>query len=309
MRVVDDIRSADTSDLNDVVLTVGSFDGIHVGHRAILDRVVERAREIGGTPAILTMRPHPREFFAPESAPNLLTGDGKQCSLLAEAGIEVLFVLPFDRTTADMPPERFVRNVLVDQCHARSVIVGHDCRFGKDARGDIRMLRSEGERHGFTVEEIPPLLVDAERVSSTLVRERVLQGDLDTVQRLLGRRYSITGRVQQGRGIGRQIGFPTANIKPYHNAIPAQGVYIAEAIVVGRRFPAAVNIGIAPTIRHEDITIEAHILDFDEELTGAEIEVVFHRRIRPEMKFRGRDELVKQITQDVEEVREYFNES
>jgi len=179
-------------------------------------------------------------------------------------------------------------------------------QFGKGARGDLEMLSAMGRAHGFDVEEIPPLIVESERVSSTLIRERVLQGDLDTVEALLGRKYSITGEVQRGRGIGAELGYPTANIKPNHSAVPAQGVYIATAIVDGRRLPAAVNIGIAPTIRQEDLTIEAHILDFTAELAGEEIEIEFHKRIRPEKKFRNREELTAQIARDVQSVRDYF---
>lgn len=305
MDVICDIR-AESSDHPNVVLTVGSFDGIHRGHRLILDRVTAIARGISGTPAVLTMRPHPREFFAPENAPNLLTSDAKKEQLLAEAGIGALFVLPFDRRTADTEPEDFIARLLCERCRARTIVVGHDCRFGKGARGDVTMLRALGPAHGFTVEEVPPLIIGAERVSSTLVRERVLQGDLAAAENLLGRKYSLTGVVARGRGIGVTLGFPTANVKPDHSAVPAQGVYIAEALVDGGRHAAAVNIGIAPTIRQEDLTVEAHLLDFHQELVGKEIEIVFHRRIRPEKKFRSREELQEQIARDIESVRAYF---
>lgn len=305
MHVIDDIR-AEAADFPNVVLTVGSFDGLHLGHQTILERVVRTAERIHGTPAVLTMQPHPREFFSPDNAPNLLTGEKKKRELLEAAGIEVIFVLPFDRRTADMEPETFVKEILVDHCHAKTVIVGHDCRFGKGARGTFTLLQALGEQYGFEVEQVPPLIIGAERVSSTLIRERVLQGDLDTVERLLGRKYAITGVVERGRGIGSTLGYPTANVKPYHSAVPAQGVYIAEARINGRNLPAAVNIGIAPTIRQEDLTVEAHILDFDEDIAGNEIEIVFYRRIRPEKKFRNREELQEQIARDIEEVRTYL---
>lgn len=305
MDVIQDIRSGET-DYPNVVLTVGSFDGIHLGHRLILDRVATIAGRTGGTPAVLTMKPHPREFFSPQHAPNLLTGDAKKEELLRADGIGVLFILPFDRRTADTEPEDFIAHWLVGHCSAKTVVVGHDCRFGKGARGDIAMLRALGGKYGYTVEEVPPLIIGAERVSSTLVRERVLQGDLAGVEKLLGRKYSITGIVVRGRGIGTTIGFPTANVKPHHSAVPAQGVYIAEALVNGTRHPAAVNIGIAPTIRNEDLAVEVHLLDFSGDLTGKDIEVVFHQRVRPEKKFRGREELVEQIGRDVASVRAYF---
>jgi len=305
MDIVPDIRAA-ASDYPGVVLTVGSFDGIHRGHKLILDRVTAIAREKNGTPAVLTMRPHPREFFTPDNAPNLLTSDAKKEQLLDAAGISVLFVLPFDRRTADMEPERFIDELLVRNCRVNTIVVGHDCRFGRGARGDVAMLRALGASRGFTVEEIPPLILGAERVSSTLVRERVLQGDLAGVESLLGRPYSLTGVVVRGRGIGVTLGFPTANVRPHHSAVPAQGVYVAEAIVDGVRRPAAVNIGIAPTIRQEDLTVEAHLIDFSGDLVGKEIEIVFLRRLRSEKKFRSREELQEQIARDIQSTRDFF---
>ncbi len=305
MQIIENVLETEKQFPN-VVLTVGSFDGVHVGHQHILSDVVERAKAIGGTPALLTMHPHPREYFAPGNAPNLLTSFEKKLALLEEAGIEVLYVLPFNAETADIEPEAFIENVLRDHCHAVSLIVGHDCRFGQKARGDFEMLQAYASKMGFDVKEIAPVIVEAERVSSTLIRERILQGDLDTVEHLLGRKYSIVGKVKSGRGIGKTIGFPTANVHPYHTAIPAQGVYIAESIVDGKAYPSAVNIGIAPTIRNEDITIEAHLLDYDRDIAGSEIEVLFHKRLRTEKKFSGKEALIEQIGLDVEAVRAYF---
>jgi riboflavin kinase / FMN adenylyltransferase len=279
---------------------------VHCGHQYILEDVVERARAIDGTPALLTMQPHPRVFFAPDNAPNLLTSFDKKLQLLEENGIEVVYILPFNAETANIEPETFIETVLRDNCHTASLIVGYDCRFGSKAKGDFTMLQAFAPEMGYDVKEISPVFVESERVSSTLIRERILQGDLDTVEKLLGRKYSISGKVESGRGIGRTIGFPTANVRPYHTAIPAQGVYIAEAILEGVAHPAAVNIGIAPTMKNDDITIEAHLLDFDEDICGSEIEILFHKRIRPEKKFSGKDSLIEQIAVDVAEARAYF---
>ena len=289
-----------------VVLTLGSFDGVHRGHRRILDEVVKAARAANGTAAVLTMRPHPRQFFTPDHAPNLLTSDEKKFALFEDADVDVTFVLAFNADTANLLPEDFVRTIIHDRCHAREVIVGHDCRFGKGARGDYATLEALGPKYHYTTRQIPPLIVEGERISSTLIRERVLQADLDEVEKLLGRKYSIVGEVITGRGIGRKLGYPTANIRPHHSAIPAQGVYIAEAIVDDIHKPAAVNIGIAPTIRHEDITIEAYLLDFDGNLVGKKIELIFHRRIRPEKKFASITALTEAIAEDVEETRAHF---
>lgn len=305
MEIIEDVTKSDKNFPN-VVLTVGSFDGIHMGHRYILEDVVRKAKALGGTPAMLTMRPHPREYFSPHNAPNLLCDFDKKIELLDDLGIEVVYVLPFNAATAAIPAETFVEDLLRDKCHVKSLVVGHDCRFGKGAKGTFMLLKDMGPEMGFDVEEIAPITVDSERVSSTLIRERILQGDLATVEKLLGRKYSVSGIVESGRGIGSTIGFPTANIHPYHTAIPAQGVYIAEAILDGEAYPAAVNIGIAPTIRNEDITIEAHLLDFDEDIRGKEIEILFHGRVRPERKFPNKEALIEQIARDVQTVRDYF---
>lgn len=306
MHIIDNVHTNEKRFPN-VVLTVGSFDGVHKGHQRIIQQLVDRAKEIiNGTPALLTMNPHPREFFSPNNVPNLLTSFDKKMSLLEEAGIEVVYIMPFNAETAAIEPERFIHDVLVGRCHVKSLIVGHDCRFGKHAQGDFALLESFANESGYDVQEIQPVLIEAERVSSTLVRERILAGDLPSVENLLGRPYSISGQVTTGRGIGRTIGFPTANIRPYHTAIPAQGVYIAESIINGEHFPSAVNIGIAPTIRNEDITIETHILDFEADLHGKDIEVLFHQRLRPERKFPNKAALVEQIEQDISTVRSFF---
>ncbi len=305
MRIVEDVRSSAEA-FPRVVLTVGSFDGVHRGHRRILEHVIASARERGGTAALLTLRPHPREFFTPERAPNLLTTHRKKMELLEEAGLDVVFILKFDADVAGLEPEDFISEILCARCRAEKVVVGHDFRFGKGARGDFALLEAAGPRYGFTVEQVPPVMVDGERVSSTAIRECILQGDLERAKRLLGREYSIRGEVVSGRGIGTKLGFPTANIKPHHSAVPAQGVYVAEALVAGERRPAAVNIGIAPTIRHDDLTIEAFILDFSGNIRGEDIELVLHRRLRPERKFPSYDALIAQIAKDVEDVRAYF---
>lgn len=305
VRVIRDVRAAE-EEFPNLVLTIGSFDGVHAGHRVILKNVVDLARRMGGTPAVLTMEPHPREYFSPERAPNLLTSLEKKIQLLADLGIEVVYVLPFDETTASIPAEDFIDEILDRRCHAVAVIVGHDCRFGQGAKGDFHLLEREGADHGFTVQQVAPVMLDAERVSSTLCRERVLQGDLEGIETLLGRKYSLTGTVVTGRGRGHELGFPTANIKPDHSAVPAQGVYIAEAIIDGKAHPAAVNIGIAPTIRHDDVTVEAHVLDYEGDLVGREIEIVFHKRLRSEKKFHTLDALKDQIHADVEATRAWF---
>lgn len=305
MKIIEDIRNADVR-ISGVVLTVGSFDGIHLGHQRILQSVIDGAKRSNGVPAVLTMRPHPREFFAKDHAPNLLTSETKKLQLLEEAGVEVVFILNFDAEAAQIEALKFIEEIVCGKCRADAIVVGYDCRFGKGAKGNFELLQGVSSQFGFTVEQVPALVVETERVSSTLIRERVLQGDLEHVETLLGRKYSVMGEVITGRGMGVKLGFPTANVKPHHNAVPAQGVYLAEVRVAGQQLPSAVNIGIAPTIRHEDVMIEAHVLDFSGDLLGEEIEIIFHKRVRPEKKFNSYEELTQQIDRDVAAAREYF---
>jgi len=306
MKVIEDVRRTEER-FPHVVLTAGSFDGVHLGHQRVLHELTRRARQAKGTAAVMTMRPHPREFFAPGHAPNLLTSDRKKLELLAQMGIDVVFILPFTEGVARLGPAVYVETIVDQRCHAGEMVIGHDFRFGREAQGDYALLCEMGSKLGFSVFQVPPLMLDGERVSSTVIRERLLEGDLDEAERFLGRKYSILGEVVAGRGIGVTLGFPTANIRPHHTAIPAQGVYAAEVLIGKERYPAAVNIGIAPTIRHDDVVIEAFILGFDRSIRGCEIEVVFHKRLRPEKKFSSHDELIAAIRHDVEAVTAHFS--
>lgn len=305
MRIVEDVRLCEET-FPHVVLTVGSFDGIHLGHRRILEELTRGARAAGGTAALMSLRPHPRQFFSPTKAPNLLTCDTKKEALLAEAGVDVLLVLPFTEEVAALSAQTFLEQIVVGRCRAKQLIVGHDFRFGSAAEGDYDYLKQQASRHGFTVTQVPALFVQGERVSSTLIRERILQGELEDIELFLGRKYSMMGAVVPGRGLGALLGFPTANIEPGCGVVPAHGVYAAEVNLEGAAYRAAVNIGVAPTIRHEDLLIEAHILNFARDVRGAEIEIVFHRRLRPEKKFGSRAELTAAIARDVEDIRAYF---
>ena len=305
MRVVENVLT-EMEVFPRVVLTIGSFDGIHLGHQRILNELIREAHRVNGTAAVMTLLPHPREFFSAQQAPNLLTSHAKKMALLQSLGVEVVFVLPFNAETASMERQRFVQEVIQKRCQAVSLVVGPDFCFGKEALGDYHYLVERGRELGFSVFQVPPLFIAGERVSSTLIRERLLEGDLEGVVQFLGRPYAITGEVLSGRGIGVTLGFPTANIKPHHSAIPAQGVYAAKVCLDEAWHLAAVNIGIAPTIRNEDLVIEAFLLDFSGNIRGRAIEIVFYKRIRAEKKFASRDELISAIQHDVDSVGQYF---
>ena len=305
MRIIDDVRQCEEH-FPHVVLTIGSFDGVHLGHRRIIDAVVRDARAVGGTAALMTLRPHPRQFFSPASAPNILTSDRKKEELLAAAGIDVLYILPFNAAVAGLDRAAFLADIVAGRCGAKKLVVGHDFNFGKGAKGNFEYLQEAAPLHGIEVEQAEALILDGERVSSTLVRELILQGDLERAERFLGRKYAIVGEVIKGRQMGRTLGYPTANIKPHNNAVPANGIYVAEAFFEGQRHLAAVNIGIAPTISHEDTVVEAYLLDFNSDLYGKELEIVLHKRLRPEKKFHSLETLIAAIDADVADTRKYF---
>lgn len=306
MHIIADARTT-SEHFPGLVLAVGCFDGVHLGHRQIVTALIEEAEKIGGTPGIMTLDPNPRQFFSPGSAPNILTPGPVKSRLLAALGVQLLYFLPFDARTAAMAPGTFVQEILLERCRIQGIIAGHDFAFGKGAAGNYEFLKESGEKYGFFTRQVPPLITGGQRVSSTLIREQILQGEVDTLPRYLGRHYSITGVVQSGRGIGRTLGFPTVNLDPGECAIPAHGVYAARARLKGVEYQAAVNIGIAPTIQHDKPMIEAHLLDFSGSITGEEIEVIFYRRMRPEQRFHSREALVDAIACDVAVVREYFS--
>ncbi len=302
MHTIEDVRITEEV-FDHTVVTVGCFDGVHLGHQQIIHALLEEARAIGGTPAVMVIEPNPRLVFSPEHTPNILTPPACKSRLLEALGVAVLYTLPFDPQTATMTPKAFVETILLERCRAEVVVVGHDFVFGHHAEGDFELLKSMEAHYGFRARQVAPLIVEGQRVSSTLIRERVVQGEIEDIEVYLGRKFSMSGTVASGGGIGRTLGFPTANLELDTGAVPAHGVYAAEAWTGGQRYKAAVNIGIAPTIRGARRVIEAHLLDFSGSLTGRELELVFHRRLRPENKFSSHDDLIRAIAADVEKVR------
>jgi riboflavin kinase/FMN adenylyltransferase len=293
-------------DLPHVVLTIGSFDGVHLGHQAILAQVVRAAHARGAAPAALTLRPHPRVFFSPDNPPLLLTSDAKKADLLSEAGMDLLFYLAFTEAIATLSPAEFVKQIIVEKCCACELIVGHDFRFGRNAAGDFQFLQKVASEYGLAVQEVEPVLVDGHRVSSTRIRQLLDEGDLDRVEALLGRPYSLRGEVVSGSGIGRKLGFPTANLAPHHTALPADGIYAAEAIMNGARHVAAVNVGYAPTVERNTRVVEAYLLDFNEDIVDQDMEIVFYKRLRAEKSFENHAALTAAIERDVDGVRAFF---
>ncbi|SHM18772.1 FMN adenylyltransferase /riboflavin kinase [Nitrosospira sp. Nsp11] len=300
-----------------VALTIGNFDGVHLGHQAMLARLKEAAARLGLTSCVMIFEPHPREFFAPDKAPTRLTSLREKLELLAAAGVERVQVCRFDFDFARISAEEFIVGILQQSLAVRWMLVGDDFRFGARRAGDFAMLREFSARCGFEVEEMPGYVVDGVRVSSTAVRGALAAGDLNFVKRLLGRPYSISGRVVSGAKLGRQIGFPTANIEFKHNRPPLSGIFAVEVEMktkgtAGLFSPDSIrgvaSLGVRPTVHeHGKPVLEVHLFDFAQEIYGCHLRVRFLHKLRDEEKYPDLITLTTQIGRDVENARDYFS--
>ncbi len=289
-------------------LTVGNFDGVHRGHRAMLERLVQKARELNLPCSVLTFEPHPREFFSPASAPARLSRVREKLEMLAEAGVDRAHVLRFGAPLAAMAPERFVDEVLVRGLGVRWLLVGRDFRYGAKRAGDFAALEAAAAAAGFGLEAMPDVVQDGERVSSSAVRAALAQGDLAGAARLLGRPYSMSGRVAHGERLGRALGFPTANIV-LRRRPPLEGVYVVEVELeeTHRRLQGVASVGRRPTVRENaSPLLEAHLFDWTGALYGRHLRVTFLRKLRDEEKYDGLEALRAAIARDADQAREYF---
>ena len=288
-------------------VTVGTFDGLHVGHRALVARILDAADD-GLVSTVLTWDRHPFVTLRPDRVPPLLSSVARKIELIEEAGVDVCVVLAFDRELSTWPPERFASEVLAAGLGARRVIVGEGWRFGHRAAGDVDLLRRLGTELNFAVDAIGLEGARGEVVSSTRVRGAITSGDMELAAALLGRRFDIDGEVVRGAARGVALGYPTANLAVDPAlACPARGVYAGRALAEGAWHPAAINVGVNPTFGGDEastpIQIEAYLLDFDGDLYGTQLRVEFWRRLRDELRFGSVDELVEQIGEDVEATR------
>jgi riboflavin kinase/FMN adenylyltransferase len=286
------------------VATVGVFDGVHLGHVKILEVVSSRARELGLIAAVLTFDPHPDEALGKLKARQfLLTTQHEKELLLANLGLDVAVVIEFTPALARLDTASFVQQYLLSSLRLKELVVGHDFRMGMDRKGDRALLSSLGARFGFSVIDIEAVIVDGMPVSSTRVREAVTAGDMDVAARLLGRNYSLEGIVVKGDGIGRSLGFPTANLSVHEKKLlPPDGVYAGYAEVGGRALKAAINIGPKPTVGGTGRLVEAYIIGFGEDIVGEAVTLTFVVRMRPERKFASREELKRAVAGDVEKI-------
>lgn len=290
------------------VLTIGNFDGVHLGHQALLRMLVTRARSLRLPAAVLTFEPHPREYFSPSDAPARLASLREKLLLLAAAGVDRVHVCRFNAALAGVSAQAFIDDLLVDGLGVRHLIIGDDFRFGSRRQGDFKLLSEVGASRGFAVEAMPTLERDTLRVSSSAVRAALAQGDLAQAARLLGRPYSIAGRVVSGRKIGRTIGFPTANIQLKHRRPALTGVFAVGVEGLGGMQVAGVaNIGVRPTIALEQRpNLEVHLFDWAADCYGAHLRVHFLHKLRDEMRFESLQSLTEQIARDSEAARAWF---
>jgi riboflavin kinase/FMN adenylyltransferase len=290
-----------------LALAIGVFDGVHLGHQEVIRDAQDFAVTHHGTAVVLTFDPHPLRVLKPEAAPRLLCSTRHKLTILKRSGVDHALVLPFTETTAQMDARSFVES-LVSACRPLGYIsVGYTWSFGHGRSGNIHLLMELGQAHGFGVYGVPEVQVDGEVVSSTRIREAVRGGDFAHARRLLGRDYTVLGDVVKGRQLGRQIGFPTANIAVENEELPPNGVYVVT--VHSARFPAhglkgVANLGVRPTVEaHAERSLEVHLLDADCDLYGESLEVAFVKRLRDEQKFGSVDELKQQIARDVAAAR------
>ncbi|MGH2739702.1 MAG: bifunctional riboflavin kinase/FAD synthetase [Actinomycetota bacterium] len=286
-------------------VTIGFFDGVHRGHQDVIRRTVQEGRARGLRPVAVTFDRHPREVLTPGNVPLLLTSLRRKAELIDEVGIDALVVLKFDEAFSRWSPEDFVSRVLAHALHTELAVVGENFTFGHKAAGTFEVLGRLGEQHGFSVEGVTLFEIDGRPVSSTSIREALVAGDLDWPERALGRRYIVDGTVVPGAGRGADLGFATANLRtPAGILLPGEGVYAGRAYLADRTWAAAINIGTNPTFGGEPLHLEAHLLDFDEDIQGQVLSVELWERLRDEMKFDSPKALAAQIRQDVDRTRE-----
>jgi len=289
-------------------LAIGVFDGVHLGHQAVISTSARHAREHGGTPVVVTFDPHPVKVLRPDRAPHLLTATQHKIALIRDLGVGHLLVLHFDHAFAATTPEDFVRQLVTHARPLREICVGHEWSFGKGRVGNLALLKQLGATMAFDVVGVEAVAVQGEVVSSTAIRRAVAEGDLTRAAQMLGRDYTILGTVKRGAQLGRQLGFPTANLSAHSEQFPPNGVYVAEAKLAENVYRSVANLGYRPTVQaaESERLLELHLFELDRDVYGEEIEVRFMRYLRPEQKFESVEALKAQIARDVEAAREPF---
>lgn len=285
------------------VVTIGIFDGVHLGHVQILERIKRVALNIGGETVVVTLWPHPRLVLSNnKDAVRLLSTLDEKISLIEKNGIDNMIILPFSREFANISYDKFIQDYLVNGIHARSIIVGYNHHFGKDRKGGFEQLKDNAHKFGFSVERQTPVIIEDKTVSSSVIRDLINEGNVVLANKLLGYHYNVEGKVIEGKKIGKKLGFPTANIevKNENKLIPQTGVYAVKAEIENKWYNGMLNIGVRPTIAEQshNFTVEVHILDFNRDIYGKDVRLKFIQRIRDEKKFKDVNELIEQLKRD-----------
>ena len=293
------------------VITIGNFDGVHIGHQALFHEVIETAENIGGTSIAMTFEPHPIRVLKQNGHPPLITLYEQKIELIERTGIDVLICIPFTRAFAELTAEQFVKDLLIKKIGMKAIVVGEDYNFGKDREGDIELLRSYAPEYGFEVIVAGWIKMSrgiAQRISSTKIRELVTDGLMIQAEKMLGRNYQIRGKVVTGRDRGgKLLGIPTANINLHDELCPKTGIYAVTVECRGKKYDGVANIGYSPTFDDHEFTVEVHIFDFDDDIYGEKIRVNFIERIRDEKKFSNIQELIDQIKRDMVAARKILS--
>ena len=289
------------------VATIGNFDGVHLGHQAVLGQLAEKADELCLPLTVVTFEPQPQEVFRPEQAPPRLTRFREKVQALRRYAVDRVLVLKFNKRFSQQSPDDFIKNLLVNGLGVKYLVIGDDFRFGKDRAGDFVMLQAAGAKHGFEVVNMHTFVLDEQRVSSTRVRSALAEGDLNEAEKLLGRIYRMSGRVAHGDKKGRTIGFPTANIHLHRIATPLRGVFAVELFgLEGEPLPGVANLGTRPTVGGMKTLLEVHLFDFEGDIYGKHVHVDFLYKLRDERRFESFDELKMQILGDAEQAKAFF---
>ncbi|WP_396587482.1 bifunctional riboflavin kinase/FAD synthetase [Bermanella sp. R86510] len=290
------------------VLTIGNFDGVHLGHQRLLDKLKQKAAALALPSAVMIFEPQPKEHFDPQGAPARLCSLAEKIQLFKQQDIDALACMAFNGRFRNLTAQQFVEQVLVEGLNVKALIIGDDFRFGCDRSGDFEFLQQAGEQFGFEVQDTQTVATDGERISSTRVRDALAQSDLALAKSLIGREFSINGRIAHGQKLGRTLGVPTANVILKRDHTPLVGVFAVEVVTAQGRFNGVANIGMRPTVGGTVPILEAHLFDFAGDLYGQRLDVVFKQKIRDEKRFNGLDELKAAIYQDIKLAKAYFNE-
>jgi len=291
------------------VVIMGTFDGVHLGHQKILQQLIAKAQQVNGQAVVISYYHHPLEIIHKKTFPYLLTECDKKEKLLKQYGADCVLFLDFDHNMAQMDPTEFLEKIILDEVGAKHLIAGYDTHFGKFRQGSYQFLKENEKKYNYQVELVEPFKIHGRIISSSLIRDFVREGDMQDVAQCLGRSYSVSGTIVVGQRIGREIGFPTINVQPddVNKLLPGIGVYVCDVLLGDETLQGVTNIGYSPTLKTANIKeIETFILDFDRDIYNEHVEIVFHKKLRDELVFKSKEELIEEINNDVTKTRSYF---